>query len=156
MSAGRVLMMLGKAQFELQKFVDTYRSNIIHTITTPSESLLKELQTVEVWSIKFALILCTGFLFQFANLDAYPQKIVNHKFNFVKHSVNKEKTLQLSNPKFPYQNMPLIYINVCVWSWYWHAVYLVFVHNNAGNEVPMRHEKVQLHLKWIPPHLILW
>ncbi|TVU29937.1 hypothetical protein EJB05_21533, partial [Eragrostis curvula] len=45
--SGRVLMMLGKAQFELQKFVDTYRSNIIHTITTPSESLLKELQTVE-------------------------------------------------------------------------------------------------------------
>jgi len=40
-------MMLGKVQFELQKFVDTYRSNIIHTITTPSESLLKELQTVE-------------------------------------------------------------------------------------------------------------
>ncbi|KAL6634261.1 hypothetical protein ACP70R_026932 [Stipagrostis hirtigluma subsp. patula] len=46
-ASGRVLMMLGKAQFELQKFVDTYRSNIIHTITTPSESLLKELQTVE-------------------------------------------------------------------------------------------------------------
>ncbi|CAL5021793.1 unnamed protein product [Urochloa decumbens] len=45
--SGRVLMMLGKVQFELQKFVDTYRSNIIHTITTPSESLLKELQTVE-------------------------------------------------------------------------------------------------------------
>ncbi|XP_062223237.1 uncharacterized protein At2g33490-like [Phragmites australis] len=45
--SGRVLMMLGKAQFELQKFVDAYRSNIIHTITTPSESLLKELQTVE-------------------------------------------------------------------------------------------------------------
>jgi hypothetical protein len=86
-------MMLGKVQFELQKFVDTYvssfccyvgfcmemleksyffncsycikicdpdmlalviqRSNIIHTITTPSESLLKELQTVEVRSMKF-------------------------------------------------------------------------------------------------------
>ncbi|KAK3154199.1 hypothetical protein QOZ80_2BG0187540 [Eleusine coracana subsp. coracana] len=45
--SGRVLMMLGKVQFELQKFVDTYRSNIIHTISTPSESLLKELQTVE-------------------------------------------------------------------------------------------------------------
>ncbi|AQK52724.1 hydroxyproline-rich glycoprotein family protein [Zea mays] len=40
-------MMLGKVQFELQKFVDSYRSNIIYTITTPSESLLKELQTVE-------------------------------------------------------------------------------------------------------------
>ncbi|XP_066331671.1 uncharacterized protein At2g33490-like [Miscanthus floridulus] len=45
--SGRVLMMLGKVQFELLKFVDTYRSNIIYTITTPSESLLKELQTVE-------------------------------------------------------------------------------------------------------------
>jgi len=49
-------MMLGKVQFELQKFVDTYRSNIIHTITTPSESLLKELQTVEVRSMKFTFI----------------------------------------------------------------------------------------------------
>ncbi|CAM0885080.1 unnamed protein product [Alopecurus aequalis] len=45
--SGRVLMMLGKAQFELTKYVDRYRTNIIHTITTPSESLLKELQTVE-------------------------------------------------------------------------------------------------------------
>ncbi|KAL6652793.1 hypothetical protein ACP70R_011718 [Stipagrostis hirtigluma subsp. patula] len=44
---GRVLMMLGKAQFELQKFVDIYRTNIINTITNPSESLLKELQVVE-------------------------------------------------------------------------------------------------------------
>uniref|UniRef100_A0A0D9W4B9 BAR domain-containing protein n=1 Tax=Leersia perrieri TaxID=77586 RepID=A0A0D9W4B9_9ORYZ len=45
--AGRVLMMLGKAQYELQKFVDSYRTNIINTITNPSESLLKELQVVE-------------------------------------------------------------------------------------------------------------
>ncbi|KQJ99620.1 uncharacterized protein At2g33490 [Brachypodium distachyon] len=45
--SGRVLMMLGRAQFELTKSVDSYRTNIIHTITTPSESLLKELQTVE-------------------------------------------------------------------------------------------------------------
>ncbi|KAF8667265.1 hypothetical protein HU200_052934 [Digitaria exilis] len=45
--SGRVLMMLGKAQFELQKFVDSYRTNIINTITNPSESLLKELQVVE-------------------------------------------------------------------------------------------------------------
>ncbi|XP_078156455.1 uncharacterized protein At2g33490-like isoform X1 [Carex rostrata] len=45
--SGRVLMQIGKAQFELQEIVDTYRSNIIHTITNPSESLLKELQTVE-------------------------------------------------------------------------------------------------------------
>jgi hypothetical protein len=49
--SGRVLMMLGKAQFELQKFVDNYRTNIINTITNPSESLLKELQVVEVRSI---------------------------------------------------------------------------------------------------------
>ncbi|XP_052141225.1 uncharacterized protein At2g33490-like isoform X1 [Oryza glaberrima] len=45
--SGRVLMMLGKAQYELQKSADRYRTNIIHTITTPSESLLKELQTLE-------------------------------------------------------------------------------------------------------------
>ncbi|CAL9152717.1 unnamed protein product [Musa hybrid cultivar] len=45
--SGRVLLMLGKAQFELQKLVDSYRTHIIQTITTPSESLLKELQTVE-------------------------------------------------------------------------------------------------------------
>ncbi|KAM0905420.1 hypothetical protein ACQ4PT_017395 [Festuca glaucescens] len=45
--SGRVLMMLGKAQYELTKSLDSYRTNIIHTITTPSESLLKELQTVE-------------------------------------------------------------------------------------------------------------
>ncbi|OEL38457.1 Uncharacterized protein BAE44_0000525 [Dichanthelium oligosanthes] len=68
--SGRVLMMLGKAQFGLQKFVDSYvnsfdnigkfyhniffttiilfnRTNIINTIANPSESLLKELQVVE-------------------------------------------------------------------------------------------------------------
>lgn len=45
--SGKVMMMLGKAQFELQKFVDSYRTNIINTITNPSESLLKELQVVE-------------------------------------------------------------------------------------------------------------
>ncbi|KAL5213853.1 hypothetical protein ABZP36_003005 [Zizania latifolia] len=45
--SGRVMMMLGKAQYELQKFVDSYRANIINTITNPSESLLKELQVVE-------------------------------------------------------------------------------------------------------------
>ncbi|XP_020261137.1 uncharacterized protein At2g33490-like isoform X2 [Asparagus officinalis] len=45
--SGRVLLMLGKVQFELQKLVDSYRVHIIQTITTPSESLLKELQTVE-------------------------------------------------------------------------------------------------------------
>ncbi|XP_077212174.1 uncharacterized protein At2g33490-like isoform X2 [Tasmannia lanceolata] len=45
--ASRVLIMLGKVQFELQKLVDGYRSHIGQTITTPSESLLNELQTVE-------------------------------------------------------------------------------------------------------------
>ncbi|PIA26015.1 hypothetical protein AQUCO_10000001v1 [Aquilegia coerulea] len=46
--SGRVLLMLGKVQFELQKLVDSYRSHISKTITTPSESLLNELRTVEV------------------------------------------------------------------------------------------------------------
>ncbi|XP_023635076.1 uncharacterized protein At2g33490 isoform X2 [Capsella rubella] len=44
---GGVLLMLGKVQFELQKHVDTYRSQIFKTITRPSESLLSELRTVE-------------------------------------------------------------------------------------------------------------
>ncbi|XP_034921943.1 uncharacterized protein At2g33490 isoform X2 [Populus alba] len=43
--SGRVLLMLGKVQFELQKLVDGYRSHINQTIISPSESLLKELQT---------------------------------------------------------------------------------------------------------------
>ncbi|XP_059656597.1 uncharacterized protein At2g33490 isoform X2 [Cornus florida] len=45
--SGRVLLMLGKLQFELQKLVDNYRSHIFRTITIPSESLLNELRTVE-------------------------------------------------------------------------------------------------------------
>ncbi|XP_038694514.1 uncharacterized protein At2g33490 [Tripterygium wilfordii] len=45
--SGKVLLMLGKKQFELQKLVDTYRSHIFQTITVPSESLLNELRTVE-------------------------------------------------------------------------------------------------------------
>uniref|UniRef100_A0A6M2E9J0 BAR domain-containing protein n=1 Tax=Populus davidiana TaxID=266767 RepID=A0A6M2E9J0_9ROSI len=45
--SGRVLLMLGKVQFELQKLVDGYRSHINQTIISPSESLLNELQTVE-------------------------------------------------------------------------------------------------------------
>ncbi|XP_038986962.1 uncharacterized protein At2g33490-like isoform X2 [Phoenix dactylifera] len=45
--SGRVLLMLGKAQFGLQKLVNSYRAHIIQTITKPSESLLKELRTVE-------------------------------------------------------------------------------------------------------------
>ncbi|KAI9125849.1 hypothetical protein K1719_003267 [Acacia pycnantha] len=45
--SGRVLLMLGKLQFKLQKLVDKYRGHIIKTITTPSESLMNELQTVE-------------------------------------------------------------------------------------------------------------
>ncbi|XP_011086852.1 uncharacterized protein At2g33490 [Sesamum indicum] len=45
--SGKVLLMLGKVQFELQKLVDGYRSHIFQTITNPSESLLNELRTVE-------------------------------------------------------------------------------------------------------------
>ncbi|KAI4336533.1 hypothetical protein L6164_015049 [Bauhinia variegata] len=45
--SGKVLLMLGKMQFELQKLVDNYRSHIFQTITIPSESLLNELRTVE-------------------------------------------------------------------------------------------------------------
>ncbi|XP_058093039.1 uncharacterized protein At2g33490-like [Magnolia sinica] len=45
--SGRVLLMLGKVQFEIQKLVDCYRSHIVQTISTPSESLLNELRTVE-------------------------------------------------------------------------------------------------------------
>ncbi|XP_054792873.1 uncharacterized protein At2g33490-like isoform X2 [Prosopis cineraria] len=45
--SGRVLLMLGKLQFKLQKLVDNYRGHIIKTITTPSESLMNELQIVE-------------------------------------------------------------------------------------------------------------
>lgn len=45
--SGKVLQLLGKAQFELQKLVDSYRFHISETITRPSESLLNELQTVE-------------------------------------------------------------------------------------------------------------
>lgn len=44
---GRVLLMLGKVQFEIQKLVDNYRSHISRTITVPSESLLNELRIVE-------------------------------------------------------------------------------------------------------------
>ncbi|XP_052185728.1 uncharacterized protein At2g33490 [Diospyros lotus] len=45
--SGKVLLMLGKLQFELQKLLDKYRAHIIKTITVPSESLLNELQIVE-------------------------------------------------------------------------------------------------------------
>ncbi|KAF8087642.1 hypothetical protein N665_0573s0014 [Sinapis alba] len=45
--SGRILLKLGQVQFELQKLVDTYRSQIFKTITRPSESLLNELRTVE-------------------------------------------------------------------------------------------------------------
>ncbi|CAL5190958.1 unnamed protein product [Lathyrus oleraceus] len=44
---GKVLLMLGKTQFKLQKLIDNYRSHIIQTITVPSESLLNELRIVE-------------------------------------------------------------------------------------------------------------
>nr|XP_015902293.2 uncharacterized protein At2g33490 [Ziziphus jujuba var. spinosa] len=45
--SGKVLLMLGKVQYELQKLIDNYRSHIFQTITVPSESLLNELRTVE-------------------------------------------------------------------------------------------------------------
>ncbi|KAI7998705.1 Uncharacterized protein LOK49_LG10G00074 [Camellia lanceoleosa] len=44
--SGKVLIMLGKVQFELQRLVDNYRSHIVKTITSP-ESLLNELRIVE-------------------------------------------------------------------------------------------------------------
>ncbi|KAF3432336.1 hypothetical protein FNV43_RR27076 [Rhamnella rubrinervis] len=45
--SGKVLLKLGKVQYELQKLIDNYRSHIFQTITVPSESLLNELRTVE-------------------------------------------------------------------------------------------------------------
>ncbi|KAF5449274.1 hypothetical protein F2P56_029738 [Juglans regia] len=45
--SGKVLLMLGKVQFDLQKHIDSYRAHIFQTITSPSESLLNELRTVE-------------------------------------------------------------------------------------------------------------
>ncbi|GER47516.1 hydroxyproline-rich glycoprotein family protein [Striga asiatica] len=44
---GGTLSLLGRVQLELQKLVDSYRSQIIMTITHPSESLLSELRKVE-------------------------------------------------------------------------------------------------------------
>ncbi|KAM6562605.1 hypothetical protein CsatB_022603 [Cannabis sativa] len=45
--SGKVLLMLGKVQYEVQRLIDSYRSHISHTITVPSESLLNELRIVE-------------------------------------------------------------------------------------------------------------
>ncbi|KAK6928571.1 hypothetical protein RJ641_007162 [Dillenia turbinata] len=45
--SGKALLMLGRVQYELQKLVDIYRTHIILTITTPSESHLSKLRTVE-------------------------------------------------------------------------------------------------------------
>eukprot|EP01018_Ginkgo_biloba_P017677 Gb_29864 [translate_table: standard] len=45
--SGKVLIMLGKVQYELHKVLDCYRARISQTITTPSESLLSELRNVE-------------------------------------------------------------------------------------------------------------
>ncbi|KAL3636712.1 hypothetical protein CASFOL_019011 [Castilleja foliolosa] len=45
--SGGTLSLLGRVQLEIQKFVDSYRSQIIMTITHPSESLLSELRKVE-------------------------------------------------------------------------------------------------------------
>nr|GMD17721.1 Arfaptin homology (AH) domain/BAR domain-containing protein [Ipomoea batatas] len=57
---GKVLLMLGKVQFQLQKLLDNYWSHVSQTITAPSESLLHELNIVEVlertgWSVKTAV-----------------------------------------------------------------------------------------------------
>ncbi|XP_078434047.1 uncharacterized protein At2g33490-like [Wolffia australiana] len=49
--SGRVLLMLGKLQFELRKLVDRYRSHITQTISTPSDSILNELQTVQAMKL---------------------------------------------------------------------------------------------------------
>ncbi|CAN1862648.1 Uncharacterized protein At2g33490 [Linum perenne] len=53
--SGKVLLMLGKVQFELQNLVDVYLSHAFKTITIPSNSLLNELQTVEISFLKRAL-----------------------------------------------------------------------------------------------------
>ncbi|ESQ32790.1 hypothetical protein EUTSA_v10003842mg [Eutrema salsugineum] len=45
--SSRILFMLSKVQFELQRLLDTYRSHVMKTITSPTESLLKDLSTVE-------------------------------------------------------------------------------------------------------------
>ncbi|KAM7464777.1 hypothetical protein LguiA_032898 [Lonicera macranthoides] len=45
--SAKVLLMLGKVHFELQKFADRYRAHISQTISAPSESLLNELCIVE-------------------------------------------------------------------------------------------------------------
>ncbi|XP_022005661.1 uncharacterized protein At2g33490 isoform X2 [Helianthus annuus] len=49
---GRVLSTLGNIQSELRKIADIYRSYVIVTITTPSESLLSELQKVEAMKLQ--------------------------------------------------------------------------------------------------------
>ncbi|PIN02361.1 hypothetical protein CDL12_25129 [Handroanthus impetiginosus] len=46
--SGKVLLMLAKVQFELQRLVDGSRSYIFWTIAIPSESFLNELRIVEV------------------------------------------------------------------------------------------------------------
>ncbi|GFZ21082.1 hydroxyproline-rich glycoprotein family protein [Actinidia rufa] len=65
--SGKVLLMLGKLQFELQKLVDNYRSHIFRTITVPSESLLNELRTVEnilyVYGIRAFIIVTVEVVF---------------------------------------------------------------------------------------------
>ncbi|KAE8772806.1 hypothetical protein D1007_55134 [Hordeum vulgare] len=48
----KVLLLLGKSQFELRKLVDSYRVHVLTTITTPSQSLLNEHQTVELYLFK--------------------------------------------------------------------------------------------------------
>ncbi|KAL4568127.1 hypothetical protein LXL04_023729 [Taraxacum kok-saghyz] len=45
--SGKMLSTLADMQLELQKIADTYRSDVVVTITNPSESLLSELRKVE-------------------------------------------------------------------------------------------------------------
>ncbi|WOL12872.1 hypothetical protein Cni_G21640 [Canna indica] len=45
--SGMALMMMGKAQFELQKHFDVYRNHILKTMDKPSRSLLRELDNLE-------------------------------------------------------------------------------------------------------------
>jgi hypothetical protein len=61
--SSRILFMLGKVQSELQRLLDTYRSHIFETITSPSEALLKDLRYVEVYHNLLLLYSRNAFTF---------------------------------------------------------------------------------------------
>ncbi|KAK3018147.1 hypothetical protein RJ639_034426 [Escallonia herrerae] len=71
---GKVLLMLGKVQFEVQKLIDSYRSHISQTITVPSESLLNELRIVEVRRIYDIFSIREGLLSNLQFLDVLEMK----------------------------------------------------------------------------------